>query len=422
MSDDVDIEHQHRTADRVNERALLGAMLRSNHCIGEVCQLVRESDFTDQANLYLYRALVALYDAGKPTDLASVADWLAQMKLINSVGYDTIAKLFENAPTSHAASHYAGRIREASVIRSLIGAANDILSESSSRTAPASELLERAEQRILEIASVGTAGACVHISEALHGAADRIDERCLHQEGGCVTGVPTGWSDLDALLVALQDGELTIVAARPSVGKTSFAIGVLMHAGGFFASLEQNRVEIAERMLCAEGMVNGHNLRRGKLSDPDFKSLRDANDKLNKLGVWIDDTPYQSMMRIAANARRLKRLHNVRLVAVDYLQLIAPESRNDIREQQVAQITRRLKLLAKELAVPVVCLAQLNREAAKRSDPTPRLSDLRESGAIEQDADTVLLLHPNPSDSAKDIQLVEIIVAKQRNEIGRAQV
>jgi replicative DNA helicase len=236
------------------------------------------------------------------------------------------------------------------------------------------------------------------------------------------SGLPTGFAELDEVTAGLQPSALVIIAARPSVGKTAFSLALARHVivnerhPVFFVSLEQSRVEIAERLLCSQGRVDSHRLRTGKLTSDDMERLIEASNVLQQGTLFIDDTAMQGMMRIAANARRLKRQHDIKMVVIDYLQLIEPENRRDPRQEQVAQISRRLKALAKELDIPVVALAQVNRASEDRQDHRPRLSDLRESGSIEQDADTVMILHrPDRYEPGQHEGIIEVIVAKNRN-------
>lgn len=262
--------------------------------------------------------------------------------------------------------------------------------------------------------------------DAMTEAFDRIDAKARGDLTG--TGIPSGFVDLDNLTAGLHNNELVIIAARPSVGKTAFALNLIRHVvveeklPAFFVSLEMAKVELAERLLCCQSRVDAHKVRKGQLASDDIQKLIAAQDSLRGnardgfVKLFIDDAPQQTMLRIAANARRLKLRHGLRLVVIDYLQLIKPESRKDPRQEQVAQISRRLKFLARELQIPVIALAQVNRGSEDRQDHTPRLSDLRESGSIEQDADTVMMLHrPARFDKSQDDNVLEIHLAKQRN-------
>jgi replicative DNA helicase len=237
-----------------------------------------------------------------------------------------------------------------------------------------------------------------------------------------LAGVPSGYIDLDNLMVGFQSSELTIIAARPSVGKTSFALNLVRNIAVdrslpvFFVSLEMSRLELAERLLCCQSQVDSHKVRKAQLDSEDFNKLVEAGEVLSRAKIFLDDAPGQSMLRIAANARRLKTRHQIKLVVIDYLQLIEPDNKRESRQEQVASISRRLKVLAKELRMPVIALAQLNRGTEDRQDHRPRLSDLRESGSIEQDADTVMMLHrPDYYEPGQHEGVIEVILAKQRN-------
>jgi replicative DNA helicase len=257
---------------------------------------------------------------------------------------------------------------------------------------------------------------------ALNEAYTRIDQRAGRTDPNAISGVASGFIDLDQLTAGFQNSELIILAARPSVGKTAMALNIVRHViveeqmPVLFVSLEQTRIELAERLLAAQARVDSHKLRKGHLSGDDIGKLHGAGDVLRNAQLYIDDSPSQGMLRIMANARRLKIRNGIRLVVIDYLQLIDPENRRDPRQEQVAQISRRLKHLARELEIPVMALAQVNRSSEDRTDHRPRLADLRESGSIEQDADTCLMLHrPGRFDGSQEDNIIEVIVAKQRN-------
>lgn len=398
------------------ERSVLGSMLRENTVIGDVLQIVRQDDFYQDGHRRLFSAISGLYDKAHPVDLVTLANLLQEQKQIDDVGgYAYLAELWDAAPTAANAEYYAKIVRDKAVIRNLIHASTEILRDSYDQVRPADELLEAAEKRILDIAQLGSTGHTHTLGDALNEAYDRIDARL--QDNLATSGLPTGFPDLDVLTAGLQNSELIIIAARPSVGKTAFALNLALHAivhdrqPVFFVSLEQSRIELAERMLCCQAEIDSSKLRSGRLASQEMDRLVEAGGKLREGRLYIDDTPGQSMLRIAANARRLKTRHDIRLVMVDYLQLIEPDNRRDSRQEQVASISRRLKFLARELTIPVVALAQVNRSSEDRQDHKPRLSDLRESGSIEQDADTVMLLHrPEDNEGA-----IEINVAKQRN-------
>ncbi|MFO0966725.1 MAG: replicative DNA helicase [Gemmataceae bacterium] len=418
-----------RVADRVPphnldaEKSVLGSMLRDNRVISDLVQFLKAEDFYVFAHQKIYEAVTHLnIHAGVPVDPVTLANNVKEQGLLEDIGGPGyIVELWDAAPSSANAEYYGKIVRQKAILRSLIYACNDLLHDAYDQAMPAQELLDQAERRILEIAELGITGDTQTLQEAIMEAYARLESRKEkgHQE---VSGIATGYVDLDSLTAGLQDSELIILAARPSVGKTSFALNVLRHIiveeqkPVLFVSLEQARVEIAERLLCCQARVDSHKLRKGTLSSEDVEKLVEAGGILQRAKLFIDDTPGQSMLRIAANARRLKVRHDIKMVCIDYLQLIDPDDRRDSRQEQVAAISRRLKFLARELNVPVMALAQVNRGSEERQDHRPRLSDLRESGAIEQDADTVMILHrPDYHEPGQHEGVVEVIVAKQRN-------
>jgi replicative DNA helicase len=405
------------------ERSVLGSLLRDNAIIGDVINILQRADtFYLDAHQKVFQGIIDLYDKGKPVDLVILADLLATRKQIEDVGgYKYLAELWESAPTAANAEYYSRIVRDKSINRGLIHATTEILRDAYEQSTSAEELLGQAESKVLEIAERGVVGATITLQEALNETYARIDAR-KKGDASDLSGVPTGFVDLDHLTAGLQNNELVILAARPSVGKTAFALNIVRHAvveeriPVFFVSLEQARIELAERLLVAESRVDSHKLRKGALSGQEMEKLMAAGDRLYKAPLFIDDSPAQTMLRIAANSRRLKLRNGIRMVVIDYLQLIEPENRRDPRQEQVAQISRRLKFLARELKIPVMALAQVNRSSEDRQDHRPRLADLRESGSIEQDADTCLMLHrPGKFDGGVEDNIIEVIVAKQRN-------
>jgi replicative DNA helicase len=409
------------------ERSLLGSMLRDNAIIGDVIQIIREENFYFDAHRKIFDGIAKLYDKANPVDLVTLAEWLREQQYIEDIGgYAYLGELWESAPTGANAEYYARIVRDKAIVRNLITAGNEILRDAYDQVQPADELLGDAERKILEVAELGITGQTSTLQDAIREAYDRIDHRT--QKDYSEAGLPTGYIDLDEITAGLHNSELIILAARPSVGKTAMALNFVRNivvgdavrgippVGVFFVSLEQARVELAERLLCAQARVDSHKLRKGHLSADDMDKLLKAGDVLSRAKLFIDDTPAQGMLRIAANARRLKKRHDIKLVVIDYLQLIDPDNRRDSRQEQVALVSRRLKFLARELRVPVLSLAQVNRSLEDRGNHKPRLSDLRESGAIEQDADTVLMLHrPGMYEDGGDDNVIEVIVAKQRN-------
>jgi replicative DNA helicase len=405
------------------ERSVLGSMLRLNTKIGDMIQIVKKDDFYADAHQKIYETITAHHDkGGQPVDLLILAEQLRLRGWLEDVGGPVyLGELWDAAPTAANAEYYAKIVRDKALVRGLIEAGTEILANAYNQSSPAEQLIEESAGKIFEMASKGLGGSLATLEEAIQETYDRIDQRTtrgLTEQAG----LSTGFSELNELTAGLHPRELVIVAARPSVGKTAFSLSltknVLLHerAPVFFVSLEQSRLELAERMLCSQARVDSHRLRKGTLTSDDMERLIEAGSVLQKTQLFIDDSPQQGMLRIAANARRLKHQKDIKLIVIDYLQLIEPENRRDPRQEQVAQISRRLKFLARELGVPVIALAQVNRASEDRQDHRPRLSDLRESGSIEQDADTVFLLHrPDRYEPGQHEGIIEVIVAKQRN-------
>jgi len=405
-----------------SERSVLGSMLRDNSVIGDIVQIINHENFYTDAHQKIFKAMVALYEEGKPVDTVVLAEYLKQQDQIEDIGgYGVLAELWDAAPTAANAIHYSHIVRDRSIVRSLIHVGTDILRDAYDQILPADELLHQATGKMLEVADKGITGKVYGMGDVLAEAFDRIDQR--HARGASsISGISTGFSDLDEITAGLQNSEMVIIAARPSVGKTAFALNLVRNIAVdektpvLFCSLEQSRVEIAERLMCCQAGVDSQKLRKGTMNAEDMERLISASGALRDAQLFIDDSPGQSMLRIAANARRLKLRSDIKLVVIDYLQLIEPENRRDPRQEQVAQISRRIKGLARELSIPVVALAQVNRSSEDRQDHRPRLSDLRESGSIEQDADTVMLLHrPERFEPGQNDGLMYVIVGKQRN-------
>lgn len=412
---------------REAEMGVIGSVIRDNAVLNDLLNVIRPENFYFDAHQKIFQAIIDLYNEGKPVDPAILFEALKSRKQLEDVGGAVyIAELWDAAPTAANAEYYARIVRDKALVRNLIHANTELLRDAYDGVMSADELLGMAERKVLEIAERGTVGVTKTLEDAMHEAFDRIDAKARGDLTG--TGIPTGFVDLDNLTAGLHNNELIIIAARPSVGKTAYALNVVRHVvveeklPAFFVSLEMAKVELAERLLCCQSRVDAHRVRKGQLASDDIQKLIAAQDALRGnardgfVKLFIDDAPQQTMLRIAANARRLKLRHGLRLVVIDYLQLIEPESRKDPRQEQVAQISRRLKFLARELQIPVIALAQVNRGSEDRQDHTPRLSDLRESGSIEQDADTVMMLHrPARFDKSQEDNVLEIHLAKQRN-------
>ena len=410
------------------EEGVLGGILRDPEILSSVIQIIRADNFYFDAHQKTFQAILDLYNDNQPIDLVLLFERLQKNKQLEDVGgRDYLARLWESVPTGANAEYHAKLVRDTAMIRSLIHSGNEILRDAFDRSQSADELVAEAERKIMEIAKAGMIGETKTLTELVTEAFVRIDSR-VGKENLAISGIPCGYADLDNLTAGLQNSELIIVAARPSVGKTAFALNVIRHViveerhPVLFFSLEMARIELAERLLACQARVDSHKIRKGHLSSDDIQKLMDAGDVLRRGKLYIDDTPQRSMLQIAATSRRLMKKEEksggLKLVVIDYLQLIEPENRRDPRQEQVAQISRRLKFLARDLNIPVMALAQVNRASEDRQDHKPRLSDLRESGSIEQDADTVVMLHRpglfDKSDERAD-KVLDVIIAKQRN-------
>jgi replicative DNA helicase len=408
------------------EKAVLGSVLLDPFVCDDVALLVRPQDFYGHAHQILFRHLLAMHEAGQRVDITLLVERLKQSGDYEAVGEAVyLADIAQSVPTAANASYYANIVRDKATLRALIHASTDILRDAYDQNLDAREMLSGAEEKIFRILEDKGIGEVAPISEVLTAALSRIDARLTH--GGMSSGIESGFTELDALTGGLNASELVIIAGRPSMGKTALATNIATNVAvdqkqtTLFVSLEMSRLELVERMLCSHGRINGHKLRNGMLSAAERKKLPEASSEMSQAPLYIDDSPSRTMTEIAATARRLKRRENLRLVVIDYLQLIEPDNSKDPRQEQVARIARRLKGLARELKIPVLCLAQLNRQAEASKDNRPRLSHLRESGAIEQDADVVMFVHRdeyymnNDEDRERVAGKADIIVSKQRN-------
>lgn len=411
MNDVVQLPPQNLAA----ERAVLGGILRWNAALLDVAAVLRAEDFYTYGHRLVFAAMVRLFEAGKPIDLVTVAEELRLAGAAKDVLPSYLAGLWVEVATGANAAWHAGLVREVSVRRQLVHAAAQIAADAQAGIGPAEELLAAAESAVFRIADTGCGGQAVTLAAAAEESVGRVEAAATGRPR--VGDLSTGFDDLDILTGGLHAGELTLVAARPGVGKSAFGVNLTRNAavdagaGAFLVSLEMSRVELADRLLCCQGGIDGCKYRRGYLSETEWVALAESRRTLAACNVHIDDAPGQRMFRIASSARRMKLRHGVGLVVLDYLQLVEPESRKDPRHEQVGGVSRRLKLLARELNVPVVAMAQLNRGVEERQSQRPRLSDLRESGSLEQDADNVLLLHRHEDRPGT----LEVNVAKQRN-------
>ncbi|MBM4362369.1 MAG: replicative DNA helicase, partial [Deltaproteobacteria bacterium] len=426
------------------EGAVLSSVLLSSEAFDQVYDVLRSEHFYSDANRRIYEAIVELNSAGRPVDVVAVAGWLRDRERLQAVGGTPyLAELTDATPAvAHVASH-ARVVREKWRLRQLIATCQRVAAEGYGDCGEVQGFIDGAEQAIFEIARVPEALAVRPVKEALHGAFDLLV--IASKQGTGITGTPTGFTQIDRKIAGLHAGDLYIVAGRPGMGKTSFVLNVAVNvasprtapggeetpgrAVGFF-SLEMPRVQLASRMLAVESRVDASNIRSGSLKGDDWNKLTDAAARLGKLPVYLDDTPALGLLDLRAKVRRLKAdvgrgagdgppADGVGLIIIDYLQLMQGRRDAASREQEISELSRGLKQLAKEMGVPVMALSQLNRSVETRTtkDKRPQLSDLRESGAIEQDADTIFFIYRDEYyfPESPDKGIAEIIVAKQRN-------
>jgi replicative DNA helicase len=409
------------------EQAVLSAMLIDQDAILRATEHVDDTMFYREGHRRLFRAMVAISERGDVVDPLTLSDELQRRgELDASGGKDYIGFLVDAVPTSANVEYHAKIVREKALLRRLIEASTDIVAEAFDARQTAGDLLDHAESRIFEISQQRGREGFTRIKELLWPTMERIE--ALQRGGKSITGVPSGFTDLDELTSGFQASDLIVVAARPSMGKTAFILNVAQHAAiehnvpvALF-SLEMSKESLVQRMLTGEARVDAQKLRKGMLRDDDFPRLARAAGILAQAPIFIDDSPGITLLEMRSAARRLRADANVGLVVVDYLQLIQSTSDAENRTQEISQISRSLKALAKELAVPVVALSQLSRATEQRTDKRPQLSDLRESGAIEQDADLVMFIYrqemyegPTDKDGNSLEGRAEVIVGKQRN-------
>lgn len=397
------------------ETALLSCLLHDPNVLAEMGEQISPEIFYEDAHQKIAAIILSLYERHKPIDLVSVGVAVVERKQVEDIGgLPVLAKLWSAQATGFNAGYYLKIVRDRWLQRRLCHVTTEILREAY-EAGDVEHMIERAEQAIMSLATIGTQGTARPLSDFVNESFTRLDEPMDDSKPVGVTGIPTGFRDLDQILSGLHDSELIIVAGRPSSGKTAFAGNLLSSVAmrgerSFFASLEQPGRELMDRLLCGLASVDATVLRQRTLSQTDVERLYHAGELLREATLWIDDAPGQSVRRIAGNARRLHARTPLRMVAVDYLQRVAAADRRLPRHEQIGEITGSLKELARELKCPVVLLCQINRESENRPDAKPRLSDLKGSGDIEQDADVVLILH-RPRGSV----YVEVEIAKQRN-------
>lgn len=412
--------------DIAAEQCVLGGMLLSKDAIADVVEILKPGDFYRPAHTTIYETILDLYTRGEPADAITVAAALADAgELARVGGAPYLHTLIASVPTAANAAYYARIVAERAVLRRLIEAGTRIVQLGYGAAAGAGrdvdDIVDLAQQAVYEVTERRVSEDFSPLADLLQPTLDEIE--AVGAQGGVMTGIPTGFTDLDRLLNGLHPGQLIVVAGRPGLGKSTVSMDFARHAAirancpSVIFSLEMSKVEIVMRLLSAESRVPLHVLRSGQLSDEDWSKLARRMGEISEAPIFIDDTPNMNLMEIRAKARRLKQRHGLKLVVVDYLQLMTSPKRFESRQQEVAELSRGLKLLAKEIECPVVAVSQLNRGPEQRTDKRPQLSDLRESGSIEQDADVVILLHRDDYYDKESPRAGEadFIVAKHRN-------
>jgi len=408
--------------DIAAEQCVLGGMLLSKDAISDVLEVIRPADHYRPAHQIVHETIMDLYGRGEPADAVTVAAELTKRGDIGKIGgAPYLHTLIASVPTAANAGYYARIVRERAILRRLVEVGTRIVQLGYAGDADADELVDRAQAEVYSVTERRVSDDYLPLSEIMPGALVEIES--IGSRGGTMTGVPTGFADLDALTNGLHSGQMIVIAARPALGKSTLALDLARAASiksrlaSVIFSLEMSRNEITMRLLSAEARVPLHSMRTGQMSDDDWTRLARRMSEVADAPLFIDDSPNMSMMEIRAKCRRLKQQHDLRLVIIDYLQLMSSPKRVENRQQEVSELSRSLKLLAKELNVPVIAVAQLNRGPEQRTDKKPMLSDLRESGSIEQDADVVILLHREDAYERESPRAGEadFIVAKHRN-------
>ena len=404
------------------EQAVLGSMLTDKDAVIAAMESLKPDSFYREDDKAIYEAMQNLYNRAEPIDLITLKNELESMSKLERVGgLEYLANLPEKAPTSANVQKYISIVEEKSMLRVLIKTANELIDLGYSQTEDVEDIMDHAEKKIFDIMQKKNQKGYTPIKDVLIESFTKLEE--LYNRKQPITGVPTGFDDLDYKTAGLHGSELILLAARPAMGKTAFVLNIAANAalrgntGVAIFSLEMSKDQLVNRMLCSEAMVDSNKMRTGKLEENDWEKLAQAIGPLSESNIFIDDTPGITVMEIRTKCRKLKLEKNIGLVVIDYLQLITGNGKKGgSREQEISEISRSLKILAKELNVPVIALSQLSRAVEQRPDHRPMLSDLRESGAIEQDADIVMFLYRddvyNKESEKKDI--AEVIIAKQR--------
>jgi replicative DNA helicase len=406
------------------EQSILGGILLDNQALNNVLEVLVANDFYSESHRRIFTAIIELSDKNEPTDLITLTNILKNKKQLDGVGGAAyLASLVDNVPSAANVAYYAKIVKEKAILRQLIGTATGILKNSYDSGMDVDDVLDEAEHSIFEISENKIRPSFYLLKNIIKDTFKTIEN--LYEKKNLITGVPTGFARLDDLTSGLQKSELIIVAGRPSMGKTAFALNLARHAAVEMGlpvavfSLEMSKEQLALRMLAADAKVDSQRLRRGLVGETDWPKLTTAAGRLSEAPIFIDDTPAITVLEMKAKARRLKAENGLELVVLDYLQLMRAGGRKDSREQEISEISRSLKALAKELNVPVIALSQLNRKVEDRTNRRPQMADLRESGAIEQDADVIAFIYRdevyNKSEDNPEKGIAEIIIGKQRN-------
>ncbi len=406
------------------EQCVLGSILIEDGALLKVIGILRPDDFYRDSHGIIYGAMVDLFDRNEPQDLVTVHNELAKNGKLEAIGGAVyLAELTETVPVASNIDYYARIVRDKAVLRKLIQKSSDIATMCYEEAGDIDDILESAESAIFELSQSKIKQAFNPLKDVLKNSIKRVEE--LYEKKELITGIPSGFTELDKLTAGFQPSDLIIIAGRPSMGKTAFALNIAQHAAvehgvpTAIFSLEMSKEQLALRMLCSEAMVDAHKVRTGFLGKEDWPRLINAAGNLSQAPIFIDDTPALTVLEMRAKARRLKSDQDIGLVIVDYLQLMQGRAGSERREQEISEISRSLKAMAKELDVPVLALSQLNRKVEDRPNKRPQMSDLRESGAIEQDADVIAFIYRdevyNRSEDNPKRGKAEIIVAKQRN-------
>ena len=404
------------------EQAVIGSMLTDKDAVVDSIEILKPDDFYRQDNKTIYEAILNLYNRAEPIDIITVKSELTSLGKLEAVGgLEYIAVLPDKVPTTANVEKYIKIVEEKSILRRLIKASNELIDLGYAESEEVDSIIDQAEKKIFKISQRKNQKGYTQINEILVESFAEIEK--LYNQKEPITGIPTGFADLDYKTAGLHNSDLVLVAARPAMGKSAFALNIATNAAvqakvpTVIFNLEMSKSQLVNRILCSEAMVDSNKVRTGKIEEDDWVKLATALGPLSEAPIYIDDTPGITVTEIRAKCRKLKMEKNIGLIVIDYLQLIQGSGkRNSSREQEISEISRSLKILAKELDVPVIALSQLSRAAEQRADHRPMLSDLRESGAIEQDADIVMFLYRddyyNPDSEKKNI--AEVIMAKHR--------